>query len=329
MEKTYSNNNIEEIYNLMPLQEGMLFSNELNEESYINQRILLFNRKPNKKFIEETLELLSLKHEVLRTSFARMDNSYQVVYKNRKIEFSVFEYNNETQYKGIIRSQEKRPFDLEKDVLIRFSLLKGFDTEYKLMIISHHIILDGWSVDILLNDFIYIYEQLENGNEYDELYDTILFEKEDMVSYGDFVSYVNSIDHDNAKNYWKELLSDFENETILPETGSNSNSNQNGVFELIIEANLINSIYRYNKDNNVSVSTVFESAFGILLHKYLSMDDVVFGKIVSGRNVTDFSAEKIVGLLINTVPIRVKSEKDTKICDVVNSINNQNINSVV
>lgn len=61
MEKTYSNNNIEEIYNLMPLQEGMLFSNELNEESYINQRILLFNRKPNKKFIEETLELLSLK----------------------------------------------------------------------------------------------------------------------------------------------------------------------------------------------------------------------------------------------------------------------------
>ena len=230
----------------MPLQEGMLFSNELNEESYINQRILLFNRKPNKKFIEETLELLSLKHEVLRTSFARMDNSYQVVYKNRKIEFSVFEYNNETEYNSIIRSQEKRPFDLEKDVLIRFSLLKGFDTEYKLMIISHHIILDGWSVDILLNDFIYIYEQLENGNEYDELYDTILFEKEDMVSYGDFVSYVNSIDHDNAKNYWKELLSDFENETILPETGSNSNSNQNGVFELIIEANLINSIYRYN-----------------------------------------------------------------------------------
>ena len=195
------NDNIEDVYRLMPLQKGMFFHNEIDNRSYILQKVLVVNGKPDIELLKKAIELLTLRYEVFRTSFLKSDDIYQVVYKKKNVDFSFKKISEKSEIYKEADLILEHGIDLENDSLMKTVLFSLNDEEYFILFSVHHIIIDGWSIGLVLKSLEYYYKQLIDGVPLEELIDEIDFEKEVSATYGDFISYVDGIDHDEALQY--------------------------------------------------------------------------------------------------------------------------------
>ena len=174
---------IQNIYSLTPLQEGMLFHHLSSPESseYVLQDYYNVNAELDTGLIESALELLAMKHDVLRTAilYEKLKEPKQVVHRERKIEFiaidlsSYSEDSQEEKISEIINSDLKRGFDLQKDTLVRFSYIK-LNGKSKLLCTMHHIIVDGWCSGMITGGFISYYKALSKGTSVEEMKRSIL-----------------------------------------------------------------------------------------------------------------------------------------------------------
>ncbi|MEC3633143.1 non-ribosomal peptide synthetase, partial [Bacillus velezensis] len=316
---------IQRIYPLAPVQEGMLYEKLLDESStkYVVQQTLRLTEVDVEK-MHKAFEYLATQHDILRTKICYRGVSVprQVVLKERMPEFNYMEVDNESDYLDLKEQDVKRGFDLEEDTLVRMNLIKINNSGYRLIMTNHHIILDGWCLPILRKELFSAYmatdeEQLKTPNQ---------AASNKMGSYEKFVHYINEKDKETSLKYWEDLLQGYETRAdILPlgrpdETEEESQSQE---FKLSIEvteqAEAICAQY------DVTLNTLVEACWGVLLEKYNSTNDVVFGKVVSGRNAEIEGIEEIVGLFINTIPVRISTTNEDTFADLLKSLQSQAI----
>ncbi|WP_037297455.1 condensation domain-containing protein, partial [Ruminococcus flavefaciens] len=322
------NSRIENVYGLSPLQEGMLFHHlyDNNSESYILQSVFSSDKKINIDLMKKAADLLSKKYDVLRTAFAyeKLKKPRQVIISDKKVEFNCVDftqYNSfelDNQIKDYISKDLKRGFDLTHDSLFRLTFFKVDEDKYKILFSFHHIIVDGWCINAIYKKLLEYYKSLEKGISFEDIEREISEEKKLKSEYGDYISWLENQDQTKALEYWENELEGYDSEAdIKAMSAPEPTEDQMREVEGETDADTTEKIRKITENNEATINVAAEIAVGILLQKYSGSKDVVFGKVVSGRNAPINGIEDMVGLFVNTIPVRIRIDEKTTVSELI------------
>ena len=340
MSKNVVNASIENIYSLTSMQEGMLFHSIDNKRSseYIVQNEFMMANDISVKKVKWVLKALALKHTVLRTAilYEELSKPRQVVLKERDIEFEEIDLSNyETnisnkKYESLKEDDVERKFDLQKDSLLRAKLFHFPDKYNKMIFTYHHIIMDGWSLSILYGDFVRYYTYLIDGMDQSSLYQLALDEKREIPDYGLYIKYLEKHDAQSDMDYWKNLLDGYEGQAeIHPIPSKRQEYKQLRKSEIILKHEITKVLLDVAMNHNLTISSILETAWAVTLAYYCNLSDVVFGKVISGRDISEIpNIEKVLGLFINTIPVRVKYNQSETIEQLIHEVKLQDLESL-
>jgi amino acid adenylation domain-containing protein len=310
---------ISAVYQLSPLQEGMLFHSLYadNATAYITQFRLDFPEGINVEAFRMSWDFVIRKHSILRTAFIydRVSIPLQCVYKRVTLPFEVLDFSplpaaeRQPRFDDLLIEDRKRGFDFATPPLTRITLVKTDAKAYKMIWTKHHILWDGWSGQIIISEVLNAYAQYVNGQKPNEV-------DEDL--YQDYIKYINAIDTYKERVFWEEYMRNFEEPALLPFTANTQDRNKGtGVFRemtLPVDQALTEKINSYVQTHHITVNTLVQGVWSVLLFKYTGSPDVIFGTVVSGRPA-DVKFDKKVGLYINTLPLRAQLHEDQKVSD--------------
>ncbi|QCT30034.1 non-ribosomal peptide synthetase [Bacillus velezensis] len=298
---------IQDIYPLSFMQEGMLFHSLLDHDSraYFEQAVFTINGQLDRERFQKSIDAVFERYDIFRTTFIHKNvaKPRQVVLKNRpsRVQFHDISHLDEKaqdKYADRFRKEDKdKGFDLQSDPLMRVSILKKAPERYVCIWSHHHIVMDGWCFGIVMKEFLMIYQSLGDGR---------LPSLEPVQPYGKYIKWLMKQDRKEAEIFWKTRLADLEQSASLPKKSAEPNGElEQAVFTISEEQT--NELKNIAARAGATLNTVFQALWGLLLQRVSRCDDAVFGSVVSGRPSDLAGVEKMVGLFINTIPVRVKS----------------------
>ncbi|OON24086.1 hypothetical protein BI372_02825 [Acinetobacter pittii] len=249
----------------------------------------------------KSLNEIFSRHEILRTNFTIVDdNPYQVISPIKDInlvieDLSDFVDPNERQIRAlnIIKLESEKRFDLELDQLIRFKLVSMGDDEYYFVFVMHHIISDGWSIGVFINELIEIYSTYINGNK--------LSLSNLDIQYSDYSEWLNksweigSEKYNKLFSFWEQKLTDASFFINLPTTYLRPPIQTfNGKTKSFnVDSKLYNKVILKNKQSETTLFMWLLSVFNVLLYKYTNQNDICVGTFVANRN--NVEVEPLIG----------------------------------
>nr|WP_080743752.1 non-ribosomal peptide synthetase [Bacillus clarus] len=311
---------IENVYPLTPMQKGMLFHSLMNPQSgaYFEQATFDVQGSMNLKAFAQSLEQLVQRHAIFRTNFvsAGNDEPLQIVYRNRKVDFhyedlqEMEESSREEWMKRYTTEDKERGFNLAEEALMRMTILRTEEQTYRVIWSFHHILMDGWCIPLVTQEIFEIYYAIQEQRE----------PKLSIVTpYSDYIEWLEAQDQEEASKYWNDYLEGYEGQTILPKvTSSNENENYiSGNLVWNLGKELTEQLKQVANSNQVTLNTLMQTAWGVLLQRYNNSTDVVFGSVVSGRPSEILGVENIIGLFINTIPVRIHGDAEDSFVEVM------------
>ncbi|AXG70727.1 gramicidin S synthase 2 [Kordia sp. SMS9] len=308
--------NIKRIFKCSPMQKGMFFLYKLNPSSkqHIVQYCFDLKGEIQPANFKEAFRDVCKRYDVLRTIFVQKTTDYpiQIVLKEIELDFTFTDVTTATNTKTkqeFLEADLEKGFQIDKTPCVRLQLIKQADRSYACIFTFHHIIMDGWCNSIIINDFMTFYAartlQLE-------------MPKTPVPNYESYIQWLDKQNAVEATNFWKNYLSDYQNQLKIPFLKTQNEllylfENQTITFE----AELSTKIEILAKENDVTLNAVCQLLWAIVLAKINDVSDVVFGVVSSGRPTEVADSDKILGLFINTIPIRISWDKSTTIREVL------------
>ncbi|HSU49336.1 MAG TPA: amino acid adenylation domain-containing protein, partial [Segetibacter sp.] len=322
--------NISSVYRLSGLQEGMLFHGLFSEaEAYIEQ-VCCNISNIHLPIFEESWNYVLKQHSILRSAFFYDEFSVavQAVYKEVKLPFEVMDYSSldsvsrDIAVKKYEQAERVKGFEFKEPPLMRISLIKLAPNQYRLVWTSHHLLFDGWSMPIILEELLTTYELLLAGRP-------VPFKDEDK--YEDYIKYLDRTDKALSEDYWSNYLKNLQQNTLLPFINNTADRTKGeGEYKAIsleIENSLSQEIQLFAKQHRITVNTIMQGVWALLLHQYTDSKDVAYGVIVSGRPDNLPGVERRVGLYINTLPLYSSIDKKTSLIDWLQGLQNDQVKS--
>ena len=322
-----TNNNIEAVYPLASLQKGLLFHSiqSPTSGSYIVQCV--WESPKNFNLCINTLRsawrLLVNRHQALRTCFIWGDSHEpsQIVQRTAEFSWNVYDWQDikvhqeAKRLKQFLQADLQAGFDLTKPALLRVTILRLPRHQYHLIITVPHILLDGWSLAILFKELSTCYQAIINNN---------IPSLPPAIPYNRFIAWQCSQNLLLAQKFWKEYLKGFLAPTDLVITNSgymlSDTSTEISISELTLTPEITTQIKQFCQQKKVTINTFFQSIWGLVLYSYSQNNDVVFGVTLTERNPDIKDSEQMVGLLINTLPLRIYFENDISVRDYLNQV---------
>jgi amino acid adenylation domain-containing protein/non-ribosomal peptide synthase protein (TIGR01720 family) len=314
-------------YLLSPTQSGILFhALSSNKAEYIQQFTCEFIGNLNKELFAQIWEYLVNKYDVLKTSINIESNEGKPLqYVQNKINFKV-EILNWTEYtpceqkikfNEFLKSDSSSSFDLSSAPLMRIRLIQFNNSVWKMVWTHHHIMLDGWSVAILLDEMIELYSKglipsLNRNNH--------------SFIYREFIDWVNKNKSKEYNSYWRQLLDNITKPTLIPYNLNNKDIILDEFYEktFIIPFDIRVNLEKFASKNQITLSTLIHSCWGLLLGVFTRKNKVIFGTAVSGRPISILNGvESAIGMFINTLPIVVELKPQTNITAWLQTIHAQ------
>jgi putative pyridoxal-dependent aspartate 1-decarboxylase len=306
-------NNIEDIYQLSPLQHGMFYNWSLDPSSnaYFEQiSYKLTTSELRMEDIKKAYDLLIQRHTILRTGFT---NEYanmilQIVYKSVPDSFSYEIVPEDVDVKEYIKQQKQadisKGFNLYDKVQMRLKVLVLSENNYEFIWSHHHILMDGWCMSILINDFYLILNEVCTGSS---------SKLPAPVPYANYIDWINKIEEDESLRFWKKYLKGYENIAEVPFQIKEVAPTYKRTHEkLKVDNTTFKKIQSICAKLNITQNTFIQTVWGCLVAKYNNTSDAIFGAVVSGRPADLVGIEEMVGLFINTIPVRIKyNENET------------------
>ena len=318
-----NNSDIEDLYPLSAMQQGLLFHAQMESETgvYFEQHIVELKGELNRELFSQAWASVIKKYEILRTSFIweNQERPLQIVHKHCEISIDFPE--SVTDFDEFIRQDRIRGFDLEKAPLTRIALIPVKGDALKMVWSFHHILLDGWSVSKIIADVFLAYELLNQGLEPNET---------KSPKYVNYIAWLENIKKNEARNFWSQYLSGFESVTPLGMQSqvtlpTKTEGEAKPIKDYIFDKTLNNDIEDFCKKHHLTTNTVFQAVWAYLLGIYSGTQDIVFGATVSGRPADLQGVEDMVGLFINTIPMRIFIEDDQSILEWLTEIQQKQI----
>ncbi len=338
-DKKLDQKNIENILALTPMQEGMLFhylketpyENQGQEQNYLYFEQLSFeiSGPVDETLFKKTCSFITQSNPMLRTLFRweKVAKPVQIILKDhepdtRFLDFSLSPLNanlNVNQKRTEIRQKDKKePFHLS-EVPFRITLCKWENQKATLIFSNHHILYDGWSNGILLKEFFQTYETLANNNTPQPLLKT---------GFQEFIKWQGKRNATEEAAFWQKALEGFDSPTPLPVkqktvpptidlTGAPTDDLSGeqavdqapqGHLRITLGKDMETNLETFTRQHRITQAAFLYTVWGLLLQKYTNSDDVIAGTTVSGRPSQIKGIEEIIGLFINTLPLRFRSQ---------------------
>ncbi|MDT5270271.1 MAG: hypothetical protein QOH49_2457, partial [Acidobacteriota bacterium] len=313
--------NVEAIYPLSPMQEGLLFHSLYapRSEAYFIQFNYTFRGRLDVPAFKQAWQRVVERHAVLRTLFTweRSDKMFQVVRGKIQLPWQDLDWRGvpldeqEIRLLRFLEEDRARGFDLSQAPLMRLTLIHSQESTYDFVVDIHHLLLDGWSVALVLNEVFAFYEAFRKGQD---------VRVEPARPYRDYIQWLQRQDTAAAESYWRETLSGFTRPTPLnfgrgavQEEGETTPVY--GEQELQLSEEATAALQRLARQHRLTLNTLTQGAWGLLLSRYSGESDVVYGAVMSGRPAELAGVETMVGLFINTLPVRVRVDGERSVAE--------------
>ncbi|MEH1835437.1 MAG: amino acid adenylation domain-containing protein [Nostoc sp.] len=331
MNTTPNRQAIENIYPLSPMQQGMLFHSLYAPSSgaYVIQVSYELHGNLNILAFEQAWQHLVNRHTVLRTAFVwdKLEKPLQVVGKQVKCPITHLDWQNystttqQQELSILLQKERQQGFSLSQAPLMHITLIQLAPTVYQFVWSYHHLLLDGWSMPILLQEFLMIYGVYSRGQT-----PTL----SNPRPYRDYIAWLQQQNVSQAETFWKQHLQGFTTPTRLgigqPGDAQGDNLSTHYTEQSIhLTCEQTQQLYNFAKQQQITLNTLVQAAFALLLSRYSGEMDILFGTVCSGRPGTLAGVESMVGLFINTLPLRVLVSPQQKLYSWLQKIQFQEV----
>lgn len=304
---TSSEKSIETTYPATPLQSGIFFHNEFARASraHIVQLTLEADGEFDVTAFRESLAQVARRHEALRTNFVHLANKglRQIVHREKTPELRLTDLREENDpaasWSQIVEEEYAHEFDLKNGELFRVRLGRVGPRARRIVFTWHHIVLDGWSVPLLLNEIFVWYRSIQTKTP-------VRLGK--PWSQAAYMRWLGSQDVEAVKAYWQKYLSGYIKNEDLPWARPPSADYVARHHTVELDAELSRKIQTLAVDWRVTPGTLFQVAWALTLQRYQGSRDVLFGHVISGRSGNWPGIEQAIGLFINTIPVRFQAD---------------------
>ncbi len=320
------NKNIEAVYPLSPMQQGMLFHSIYDPASglYFEQTSFKLKGELDRQAFKRAVTKVIERNLILRTSFVykKLEKQLQVVHKTVEIPLTFLDWreHDPTRQKAMLQEflnqDRKKGFSLNKAPLLRLNAIQLENNIWQIIWSNHHILLDGWSLPIILKEVFTFYEMYFQGRE---------LELPRNRPYRDYILWLQKQDMAKAEAFWRKYLQGFSAPTPLviknlamPDKAENTYPKIK--IELSVEVS--KRLQDMARSNQLTVNTVVQGLWSILLCRYSGEEEVVFGATVSGRPPELPGVETMPGLFINTLPVRALVEDERPVLELLKRLQN-------
>jgi amino acid adenylation domain-containing protein/non-ribosomal peptide synthase protein (TIGR01720 family) len=301
---------LDDLYPLSPLQEGILFHHlyEPGSGVYVEQLVCTLRGELDEAAFAAAWQRLVERHPMLRTAFCwqGLDRPLQAVHT--KVEIAVAHEDwccltpreQEARLAALVAADRERGFDLAQPLAMRWALIRTAAQEHRFLWSHHHILLDGWSFAALISELLAIYQAFREGSEP---------RLPQRRPYREYIDWLRRRDHTEAEAYWRRTLAGWSAPTPLVVDRQEAAASGRGLVASAGSA----ALEERARGLQLTPNTLVQAAWGLLLARYGGRSDVVFGATVSGRSGELPGIESMVGLFINTLPVRLEVAAETAV----------------
>ncbi|HEY6649822.1 MAG TPA: amino acid adenylation domain-containing protein, partial [Mycobacterium sp.] len=298
---------IADVLPLTPLQQGLLFQagfgESFAEDVYAVQLGITVTGALDPNRLRDAVRTVIARHPNLAARFCeQFDEPVQLIPADPVIAWQYRELDVDEQIEQLCAAERAAVGTLSDEPVFRAVLIRTSDNRHRLVMTIHHIVIDGWSLPILLQEIFASY--------YGQRLPT-------AVPYRAFVSWLARQDRDSARATWREVFDGFGTPTLV---GPPAQAGPRSVGTHRVPEHTTRALTELARSHRTTVNTVLQAAWAQLLMWLTGQHDVAFGTAVSGRPADLAGAESMVGLLINTVPVRANITATTTVADLLEQL---------
>ncbi|MBH3339929.1 non-ribosomal peptide synthetase [Pseudomonas mendocina] len=315
---------IEDVYPLTPMQEGLLLHTLLEPGTgiyYMQDRYRIDSELDPERFAAAWQAVVA-RHEALRASFVwnTGETMLQVIHKPGRVRIEFLDWSelpeegHEARLQSLHKREREAGFELLKDPPFHLRLIRLGQARYWFMMSNHHILIDAWCRGLLMNDFFEVYSALCEGRAANLA---------TPPRYRDYIAWLQRQDLQQSRHWWGETLRGFERPTPIPsdrpllrEHAGDSGGMIVGDRYTRLDASEGARLRELAQRHQLTVNTFAQAAWALTLHRYSGERDVLFGVTVAGRPLDMPQMQRTVGLFINSIPLRVQLPAAGQPCTV-------------
>jgi amino acid adenylation domain-containing protein len=312
------------------MQEGLLFDSLRDPGSGVDieQMVMELPEPLDATRLQAAWVAVAQRHTALRTSFRwqGLTRSIQVIEELSRTPFEEHDWRSlspdqrEVRFQHFLAEDRHRGFSMDRCPLFRLALFRFGEMDHRLVWTLHHAILDGRAYPIVLKEVFAFYEALLRGTS---------LRLPEPPQFRQYIDWLQHQDFSRDEPFWRLLLQGFDHPTPLPDSAGvedvSPSENSHGQQRVHLSQAVTSALTRLARDNHITLATILEGAWALLLSRYTGETDVVFGVTLTCRRSSVPAAQSIVGLLINTVPTRVQVPPERPLVPWLQSIRRQQL----
>lgn len=299
---------LEDVYALSPMQEGMLLHTLMEPDSS-----LYFLQTPIElKYLDvdafkRAWQRLTERHTIFRTSihWEDLEQPIQVVHREVSVPLVILDWmglskaEQVRQYREFLQKDRRQGLSLTEAPIHRLTLIHATADTYRFVWSHHHILMDGWSRPILFRELFGLYEAFRRGRD---------LELPLPRPFHDYINWLQQQDLQKAKGFWRQTLEGFLAPTPVPGDRISGSAYAQRFEQCHAELpeDVTAALQGLVRDHKITLNTVVQGAWALLLSRYSGLNDVLFGSVVSGRPPLLKGCEGMVGMFINTLAVRIR-----------------------
>ncbi|GAA2591737.1 hypothetical protein GCM10009863_00860 [Streptomyces axinellae] len=305
-----------DVWPLSPLQEGMLFERAFDEDGvdvYQSQRILDLDGPLDAQRLRAAWNRLVARHESLRASFHQLGSgeTVQVVAGEVDVPWREADLSHldeaaaSAEVDRLLARDQAERFDVTEAPLLRLLLIRLGESTHRLVVTSHHVVLDGWSTPVVLGEMSAGYAGGQGSSA--------------PPSYREYLAWLRRQDQEATRAAWQSELAGPDEPTLMDADADKTMVMPDGHAAWLPEE-ATRALTDFARGHGVTLSTIVQGAWALVLARLAGRTDVVFGSVVSGRPAEVPDVERMVGMFINTVPVRVRLEGSRPVLDMLQDL---------
>ncbi|MFG2502285.1 amino acid adenylation domain-containing protein [Streptomyces sp. NPDC048441] len=302
-----------EVLPVSPLQEGLLFHALFDQQGtdvYVEQLVLDLEGRLDAGVLRASWQAVLDRHDSLRAGFRQVEGveqPLQVVVEGVRLPWREEDLTERPELaEELVLAERVRGFDVARPPLIRVLLIRLGVDRWRMVITLHHLVLDGWSLPILLREVWAAYAVGGSGAGLPA-----------VTPHREHLAWLARQDKDAARAAWTQALSGLDEPTLVTSAPADGTPSPTGQLTFAPDAELTGALRELARRNGVTLNTVVQAAWALVAGGLTGRRDVVFGATVAGRPAELSGMEDMLGLFINTIPVRVRFDPARTVAELL------------
>ena len=320
--------NFEDIYPLTPFQQGMLFHvlDTPDAGLYLDQQRYTLRGEIDIPTFRKALQAVMDRHQILRTAFvlSTPEGPLQVVYRKLTLPWAMHDWSDlpqadaQERLNELLNADYDKGFDLQRAPLTRVTLVRTEPNLYEFIWSFHLLLMDGWSMQVILRELLALYHGMMTEQ---------LVTLPAPMPYREFVKWLKQQPEKDAEVYWQNALKGFTQPTPLgfDRAPLTDVSDRPYFKETVVQLDEESSskVRTFAQQHRLTLNTVIQGAWALLLSRRSGMDDVLFGSVVAGRSAVIPGIDSAVGVFVNAVPARIRLSQEAQVVPWLREVQKQ------